>query len=110
MSFRLFIYYCALCGAWAALLGWILGRFLSPAEPLLSDAVRGALLGLTVALGLGLVDCLWNLSWWHIGALAKRLGVGLLIGGVGGLLGGLIGSLLYTSTHVRIFFVLGWTL
>ena len=26
MSFRLFIYYCALCGGWAAFFGWMLGR------------------------------------------------------------------------------------
>ena len=26
MSFRAFIYYCALCGGWAALVGWLLGR------------------------------------------------------------------------------------
>ena len=30
MSFRLFIYYCAICGGWAALVGWALGRILAP--------------------------------------------------------------------------------
>ena len=30
MSFRLFIYYCALCGGWAAFFGWMLGHSLAP--------------------------------------------------------------------------------
>ena len=49
MSFRWFIYFCALCGAWAALMGWMLGRALSPDIGLMGVGVRGLLLGLFVA-------------------------------------------------------------
>jgi hypothetical protein len=108
MSFRLFIYYCALCGGWAAFAGWIVGRALSPSSVTGRDGIRGMMLGILVALGLSLVDSLWNLSLRRIGEVAMRVGVALLIGGVGGLMGGLIGSLLYSVS--AIFFVFGWTL
>src|SRR4051795_10574794 len=62
MSFRIFIYYCALCGGWAAFLGWAVGLFLSPSAPLGNVGIRGMWLGMFVAFGLGLVDALWNLS------------------------------------------------
>jgi hypothetical protein len=108
MSFRLFIYYCALCGGWAALVGWALGRVISPAGVTAADAVRGMMLGVLVALGLSMVDCLWNISLSQFGQFMMRVGVAVLIGGIGGLLGGLVGSLLYSVSAV--FFVFGWTL
>ncbi|MCI0641471.1 MAG: FHA domain-containing protein [Gemmataceae bacterium] len=108
MSFRLFIYYCALCGGWAALFGWLLGRVASPGNPLGRDGIRGMMLGIAVALGLSLVDCLWNLSLRQIGVIFMRVGVAILVGGVGGLLGGLIGNLLFSVSPI--FFVFGWTL
>ena len=108
MSFRLFIYYCALCGGWAAFFGWMLGRFLSPATITGRDGLRGMMLGILVALGLSVVDSLWNTSWRHAGTILLRVAVALLVGGVGGLLGGLVGSLLYGVS--AIFFVFGWTL
>ena len=43
------------------------------------------MLGILVALGLSLVDCLWNLSVRHFGQFIMRIGVALLVGGVGGL-------------------------
>ncbi len=63
MSFRLFIYYSGLGAAWAALIGWGLGRWLAPegGSDLVRAAVQGLLLGGMVALGVGLVDNLWNL-------------------------------------------------
>ena len=60
MSFKLFIYYCALCGGWAAFLGWGIGLFLSPSSPLGNVGIRGMWLGMFIAFGLGLVDALWN--------------------------------------------------
>jgi hypothetical protein len=111
MSFRLFIYYCALCGGWAAFVGWVLGRGLSPnpeTHDILSAAVRGMWLGLLVALGLGLVDALWNLSLRRFGLILMRVGVALLIGAVGGLIGGLMGQWLYGLWAP--FYVIGWTL
>ena len=56
MSFRLFIYYCALCGGGGAFLGWALGRPVHFEQKVLSQGVKGMLLGLSVALALGLVD------------------------------------------------------
>ena len=53
MSLRLFIYYCAICGGWAALVGWALGRPMEQFEPLMKAGVRGLFLGLLVALAAG---------------------------------------------------------
>ena len=108
MSFRFFIYYCALCGGWAALLGWILGRILSPESDFGKAGIRGLGLGLMVALGLGLVDSLWNLSLRDVGQISLRVGVGVLVGAVGGLLGGLMGQALYGIG--RPLLVVGWML
>jgi hypothetical protein len=111
MSFRLFIYYCALCGGWAAFIGWAFGRGVSPdpaAHDVLAVGVRGLWLGLLVALGLGVVDALWNLSLARIGQAVLRVAVALLIGAVGGLLGGLLGQWLYGLWGP--LYVLGWTL
>jgi hypothetical protein len=110
MSFRLFIYYCALCGGWAAFIGWFLGRFLAPNNPLGIAGIRGMWLGVAVAFGLSLVDSLWNLSWAQLPRIALRLGVAALVGCVAGLLGGIIGQALYSWTQWEAFYVLGWTL
>jgi hypothetical protein len=111
MSFRLFIYYCALCGGWAAFLGWFAGRLSAPdpaAHDVQSAAVNGLWLGLLVALGLGLVDALWNLSLGRFGLIALRAGVALLVGALGGLIGGFLGQLLFLLWGP--FYVIGWTL
>ncbi len=85
VSFRLFIYYSGLGAAWAALIGWGLGRWLAPHESgdALRAAVQGLILGSMVALGMGLVDNLWNLPekfarppWFVL--LAALLGPGAL--------------------------------
>jgi hypothetical protein len=108
MSFRLFIYYCAMCGGWAGLLGWGVGRVLSPPSVLGRDGIRGMMLGVMIAIGLSLVDSMWNMSLRQIGQIIMRVGVAILVGGVGGLLGGIIGHLLFSVS--MIFFVVGWTL
>jgi hypothetical protein len=90
MSFRRFLYYCTLVGAWAALLGWFVARMLSPAGDILQAAVYGLFLGLTVALGLGLVDALWNFSPSQFVAILTRVAAAAALGAVGGALGGLI--------------------
>jgi Inner membrane component of T3SS, cytoplasmic domain len=111
MSFRLFIYYCALCGGWAAFFGWALGRFLHPSGEIGSAGIKGAFLGLAVALGLSLVDALWNLSLRQIVQVVARVGTAVLVGFIGGLLGGMIGQALYSATNNNgLFLVLGWTL
>jgi hypothetical protein len=108
MSFRLFIYYCALCGGWAAFFGWVLGRLLAPHNALGNAGIKGMFLGMLVALGLSLVDAFWNVPMKQVGQILQRVGVAVLVGCVGGLLGGIIGQALYGVS--AIFFVFGWTL
>ncbi len=112
MSFRLFIYYCALCGGWAALAGWALGRSTAPDGGIPEAAVKGLFLGVTVALGVGLVDALAVASLSRPGEVAARVGLALAVGGLGGLLGGALGQFFYglmTAPVLRdAFLVLGW--
>lgn len=108
MSFRLFIYYCALCGGWAAFFGWILGRLFSPHNDIGRAGIRGMFLGMLVALGLSLVDALWNVSMKQVLQVLQRVGVAVLVGCVGGLLGGIVGQALFNVS--AIFYVFGWTL
>ncbi len=125
MSFRRFVYCCAVCGAWSAFFGWVLGRFLAPAvghgqeSPLatsdslsLGDPLRagvlGMFLGMTVALGLSLLDTPRNLSLRQFGLVSLRVSTALFVGGLGGLGGGFIGELLYGLTQWGPIFLLGW--
>jgi hypothetical protein len=109
MSFRLFIFYCSLCGAWAALIGWALGRQAEQGSAF-GAGVTGMYLGLLVALALGVVDALWNFSLRQVGQLLLRVLVVVAVGGAGGFAGGFLGQTLYGPTQRSIFLVLGWTL
>src|SRR5260370_5391714 len=95
MSFRLFIYYCALCGVGSDFVGWALGRALAGDNPLLAAAVKAMLLGMAVALALSLVDSLWNLSLRQVVLVFQRVTAAVLVGGVGGFFGGLLSHVLY---------------
>src|SRR5262249_7349213 len=108
MSFRLFIYYCALCGGWAAFVGWVFGRLLAPQNDLGYVGIMGLFLGLMVALGLSLVDASWNVGLRQTGKVMVRVLVALGVGAVGGLIGGMLGQVLYQESPV--FFIVGWTL
>jgi hypothetical protein len=110
MSFRLFIFYCSLCGAWAALLGWALGRQPVIGSIVLRQGIKAMCLGLLVALALGLVDTLWNFSLRRVGQLVMRVLVVVLVGGLGGLAGGALGEVLYRQTNRAFFLVIGWTI
>jgi hypothetical protein len=112
MSFRLFVYYCALVGGWAAFVGWFLGVNFAPgADHLVArNGVIGMFLGVFIALGLGLVDAFWVLPVRQAAPILSRVGVAVLIGGGGGLLGGGLGQLLVEWTELDVVFVLGWTL
>jgi hypothetical protein len=116
MSFRLYIFYCSLCGAWAALLGWALGRWLlllRHGEPVwrleTETGVKAMCLGLLVAWTLGVVDAVWNFSLRQIGQLLQRVFVVVGVGAVGGFAGGYLGQVLYGPTQQAIYLVLGWT-
>jgi hypothetical protein len=111
VSFRLFIYYCALCGGCAAYLGWALGYLLSGVDHHVARAaLRGFYLGLMVALGLGLVDALWNTARGQVLGVVLRVVLAVGVGCIGGLLGGGIGQILYSSTHLSLFLIVGWTI
>jgi hypothetical protein len=110
MSFRLFIYYCALCGGWAAFLGWLLGLYLSPTDTLGNVGIRAMWLGIMVALGLGLVDSFWNIAPSQVGQIAMRTTVGVLVGCFAGLLGGVAGQKLYSASGWEAFYIFGWAL
>jgi Inner membrane component of T3SS, cytoplasmic domain len=115
MSFKTFIYYCALSGGWAAFLAWAFlhatglgGK--QPAEwlknnELLRACFTGAVLGLLVAAAVGAMDALLNaVGLQRVTRVLVALGVGM----VGGLLGALAGGLLYqVSGWFRVF---GWML
>src|SRR6266851_5408166 len=114
MSFRLFIYYCAICGGWAALAGWALGRTLAPSGGVEESAVKGLFLGLAVALGVGLVDALAVASLRRPLEVLTRVGLAVLVGCAGGLLGGATGQFFYEQAEGpaarATFLVLGWTI
>jgi hypothetical protein len=111
MSFRLFIYYSAVLGGWAALFGWAVGRMLAPveADQVRIAGVKGFFLGLLVALGLSLVDAVWNLSLRRLGEVGLRVVAAVVVGSLGGLIGGMLGQALYGATQQWAFFVLGWS-
>lgn len=119
MSFRLFVYYCALVGAWTGIAGWALGKYVSeqfvPNDWLvLQDGVRGLFLGVFVTLGLGLVDALWNIGWRRWGQLLARLGVAMSVGALGGFTSGALArwliNLVGNSVPIVVLLVFGWTI
>ncbi len=110
MSFRLFVYYCALFGAWSGFLGWILGRLLtsSTATGLFANGMRGLMAGLVIAAGLSVIDSLWNVgARW--GVIGLRVLVAAIVGGTGGLAAGLLGRALVGLSEFVAYF-LAWTI
>jgi FHA domain-containing protein len=107
----LFIYYCALCGAWAALFGWALGRLLGVTPNEIANAgIKGFALGFFVSLALGLVDAFMNLSSFKqmfVGIM--RVGVAVMVGSIGGMMGGMFGQILFGMKDLSLFLILGWT-
>jgi hypothetical protein len=121
MSFRLFVYYCALIGGWSGLIGWALGRIpfvpaaaseevKNLANDLKLGGIRGLFLGMAIALGVSLVDTLWNQSWRNTGLIFMRVLVAFLVGAVGGMLGGMLGALAYFYVENNSIRIVGWTL
>ena len=108
MSFRLFVYWCALCGGWAAALGWGLGQAIAHGESLGSTGVKGMFLGMLIALALGLVDALWTFSLRQAARVLPRVLVCVTVGAVGGLIGGVVGQLLFDWESSPVCLILGW--
>jgi MFS family permease len=108
MSFKLFIYYCALLGGWAAFLSWGLAQGLGIRRldsAYSRAALIAAVLGVMVAGAVGFADALLNATgrqrWIRVGFC---LGIGL----VGGTFGGLVGQFLNSLLHAPFF--IGWML
>ncbi len=122
MSFRLFMYYCALCGGGGAFVGWMVGRFLTwvivdgheamdaAVREALEASLKGMALGMVVALALSLVDALWVFSLRQFVAIAGRVLTAVVVGGLSGLFGGLVSDLLYFFTGWEFFKVVGYTI
>jgi len=110
MSFRFFVYWCALCGGWAAFAGWGVGRLIAGNDPLGSAGIKGLCLGLLIALFLGIVDAMWVFSLRQVGHIFPRVLACVLVGSVGGLLGGVAGQWLYDRKNLPVFLILGWML
>jgi hypothetical protein len=108
MSFKVFIYYCALCGGWAAFLAWGIVQLagvggIQSVEA--QAAIRGGLLGMMVAALVGLVDAaLGGVGPERVARVALCAGLGLL----GGAFGGLVGQLL--NHHLSFPVFIGWIL
>lgn len=110
MSFRLFIYYCALCGGGGAFLGWMLGRPINLDNKILTQGLKGMLLGFSIALALATVDALWVFSLRRFVSIALRVATAVMVGMMGGLLGGLVSQALYGWKEFGAFLVFGWTI
>ncbi len=116
MSFRLFVYYCAVCGAWAAFVGWLVGQILSSpfaegsahSDAFLRTIVRGLSLGLLLAFGLGLVDAFFA-SRGIVSLILRGVFVAA-IGLVAGLLGAAVGQGLYSLVESEVLRAFGWVL
>jgi hypothetical protein len=113
MSFRLFIYYSAVGGAWAAFFGWLFGRIPLHMSGVLRSGLKGLLLGLAVALVLALLDALWNYSIYKVFEIVPRVVVAAVIGSTGGLLCGVVGQALINwigeGVAAAIIQIMGWT-
>jgi hypothetical protein len=105
MTFRLFIYYCAVCGGWAALLAWAVTEGLGVPQIRslwLRTAATSGLVGLLLAGAVGTVDAILNaMGRERLLRILVCVGVGFF----GGILGGILGELLHS---LRLFRFLGW--
>lgn len=125
MSLRLFVYYCAICGAWSGFFGWLLGKLLSPAgsnshygRMILHTSLVGMFLGLAVAFGLSLLDATFNLSFRQTGKVFQRVFSAVIVGIFAGLIGSFIGgSLFWWAQQIDVihkispvFLIIGWTI
>jgi hypothetical protein len=100
MSFKLFIYYCALCGGWAGLLSWVCSSGLSVIDnDILQQTLIAAVLGLFLAGAIAAVDAMLNDKGLR-GLL--RIGIAVGMGLFGAMLVGLIGQLIYHALFTKL--------
>lgn len=107
MSFRLFIYYSALSGAWGAFIAFLLVLLLGIngySSALMKATAIGGVVGVVVALSVGALDAMLNAT--GVTRLVRVMLAGF-IGLIGGMAGGCIGSVL---AWFGIPFVVGWVI
>ncbi len=110
MSFKLFIYYCALCGGWAAFFAWAFVWMLGLDDKLqnretLKVVIIGSILAVLVSLVIGALDALMN----SVGMQrVPRVAMCVVIGLVGGAIGAWFGQRLYGASHM--LRSVGWAL
>src|SRR5438105_5379880 len=110
MSFRSFIYYCALCGGWAAFITWAIQEFTAIQyipKAIVQATIVGSLLGLLLALVVGTLDALLNsVSIQRFIRVFICVGVGFL----GSMLASFVGQSLYKAKQLDAFIIVGWTI
>lgn len=93
MSFKTFIYYCALCGGWAALFTWAFAFFGNlksiSSNDYIQTAIVASVLGLLLAGVVGALDALLNANGF---VRIIRVMVCLFVGFLGSILAGLVGQ------------------
>jgi Inner membrane component of T3SS, cytoplasmic domain len=121
MSFRLFVYYCAVGGAWSGFVGWFLGRsiggLLTPIPTsddylpyILRISLIGMFLGFAVAFGLSFLDAVFSITLRQPGKVFVRVVAAVIIGVIGGVVGSFVGGSLFYWTRWSVFFILSWTI
>ena len=108
MSSRFFIYYGALCGGWAAFVGFLAGMLVAPENPLGRAGILGMFFGLTVSFTLGCVDAVGRVTPRQAGAVVLQGLAAAPVGALAGLLAGILGQLL--SQVAGLLQVLAWSL
>src|SRR5262245_34407373 len=108
MSFRLFIYYCALCGGWAAFVVWAFVQLAGVhriGSVYLQAALTRGLLGPFLPAAVGFIDSLLNATG---GERFLRTLICAGLGLVSGALGGFVGQMLFVHASIPVF--VGWML
>ncbi len=108
MNFKMFMYYCALCGGWAALITWAIqqaaGMQTWTGSTVMKSVIIAAILGILLAGVIGLLDALMNAVGF---ARMVRVVICLAVGFVGSLAGGGIGELIFMTVGMKF---IGWAL
>lgn len=117
MSFRMFVYYCAVLGGWSGFVGWLLGWGLAPRVPpsnvdyfpsVLHDTITALFLGFAVALALSFLDATFNLTLRKFGKVLLTVFAAAAIGVFGGMCAGFIGGSAFFQTNWNSVFLVSW--
>jgi hypothetical protein len=117
MSFRRFIYYCAVYAGCAAFLGWAMGTWLGGRTTDAQAGAQGMFLGLWVILVLllveamvALIEAVRNVAFGQVSKIAWKIMICAVLGAFSGWIGGLVGNWLFEKLDNAVFRVVGWTL